>query len=137
MDKSMTPPPPERPHASRYEGVTISGVRLRWLRAHAAIGLPFHGCRCCSCLWIRLWRVVLDHCGYWVLYRLTMKLTHRWHWHYMKPCYPEGDTLLWCQWCGIRIVTHRRSAARIGHGGDSGTSELRNGSDGIVRGHHE
>lgn len=41
-------------------------------------------------------------------YRALMKLAHRYNWHYMRPCYPEGDTMLWCHWCGIRIVTERK-----------------------------
>lgn len=36
------------------------------------------------------------------LYRLIMKIAHRYHWHYAPPIYPDGDTQLWCQWCGFR-----------------------------------
>ena len=25
----------------------------------------------------------------------------------MDEFHPEGDTLLWCQWCGLRVVTKR------------------------------
>lgn len=38
----------------------------------------------------------------WKLYRVLMKLAHRYHWHYAPPIYPEGDTQLWCKWCGFR-----------------------------------
>jgi hypothetical protein len=44
------------------------------------------------------------------LYRIVMKLGHRYHWHYMKilhpvpPFHAGGDTLHWCQWCGIRVL---------------------------------
>lgn len=42
-------------------------------------------------------------------YRLIMKIAHQHNWHHMKPCYPNGDTMLWCHWCGIRVVTHRHT----------------------------
>lgn len=41
-------------------------------------------------------------------YRAIMRLAHRFNWHYMPASYPDGDTMLWCHWCGIRIVTERR-----------------------------
>lgn len=41
-------------------------------------------------------------------YRTIMRLAHRFNWHYMQPSYPDGDTMLWCHWCGIRIVTEYR-----------------------------
>ena len=43
--------------------------------------------------------------GFW--YQALMKVAHRFNWHHMKPCYPMGETMLWCHWCGIRIVTKR------------------------------
>lgn len=42
------------------------------------------------------------------LYRLLMRIAHRYHWHYAPPCYPDGDTQLWCQWCGFRQTIKRR-----------------------------
>jgi hypothetical protein len=39
---------------------------------------------------------------YRLLYRPLMKLAHRHHWHHAPPIYPEGDTQLWCKWCGFR-----------------------------------
>lgn len=36
------------------------------------------------------------------IYRLIMRLAHRYNWHYAPPIYPEGDTQLWCKWCGFR-----------------------------------
>lgn len=45
------------------------------------------------------------------LYRAMMRLAHRFHWHYAPPIYPDGDTMLWCQWCGFRQVVRRRDAA--------------------------
>jgi hypothetical protein len=45
---------------------------------------------------------------YWLrLYRPLMRLAHRFHWHYAPPLYPDGDTILWCQWCGFRAVVKR------------------------------
>lgn len=46
------------------------------------------------------------------LYRPLMKLMHRFHWHWAPPVYPEGDTQLWCQWCGFRQTVRRRELER-------------------------
>lgn len=50
------------------------------------------------------------HPSFWrsLLYRPVMKLAHRFHWHYAPPIYPDGDTMLWCKWCGFRQVVQRR-----------------------------
>jgi len=45
-----------------------------------------------------------------LLYRLVMRIAHRYHWHYAPPCYPDGDTLLWCQWCGFRTLVKPHDA---------------------------
>ncbi len=37
-----------------------------------------------------------------IVYRCIMKIAHKFHWHYAPPCYPDGDTQLWCRWCGFR-----------------------------------
>lgn len=42
-----------------------------------------------------------------MFYRLAMKLAHKYNWHYAPPIYPEGDTQLWCQWCGFRQTVKR------------------------------
>lgn len=49
------------------------------------------------------------------LYRNLMKLTHKYNWHYMRPLYPDGDTMLRCDWCGISVIVERinRSADTI------------------------
>ena len=31
-----------------------------------------------------------------------MKFSHRYNWHYAPPIYPDGDTHLWCKWCGFQ-----------------------------------
>ncbi len=36
------------------------------------------------------------------LYRMLMKLAHKYHWHYAPPVYPDNDMQLWCKWCGFR-----------------------------------
>lgn len=40
-------------------------------------------------------------------YRLIMRVAHRYNWHYAPPIYPEGDTQLWCKWCGFRQTIKR------------------------------
>jgi len=55
------------------------------------------------------------------LYRWFMEFAHRHGWHKMDEFHPEGDTLLWCQWCGLRVVTERRltkDAPDLGYGPD-------------------
>lgn len=49
---------------------------------------------------MRYWRLPL----YGFFYRSLMKLAHRFNWHYAPPCYPDGDTHLWCRWCGFRAT---------------------------------
>ncbi len=49
---------------------------------------------------------------YGYFYRLLMKIAHRYNWHYAPPVYPDGDTQLWCQWCGFR-ETIKKSNTRI------------------------
>lgn len=36
------------------------------------------------------------------LYQSIMRLAHKHNWHHAPPLYPDGDTQLWCQWCGFR-----------------------------------
>ena len=36
-----------------------------------------------------------------------MRLAHKHGWHQMRTCYPDGDTLLRCDWCGLSVVTQR------------------------------
>ena len=43
---------------------------------------------------------------YW-LYRWFMSFAHRYGWHKMEESHPDGDTMLWCHWCGLRVVTKR------------------------------
>ena len=50
------------------------------------------------------------------LYRATMRIAHRYNWHYAPPTYPEDDTHLWCKWCGFRQTIHRGSAGTISMG---------------------
>ena len=56
----------------------------------------------------RLYRFVFYRLG---LYPAVMRLAHRYHWHYAPPIYPDGDTQLWCKWCGFRETIHQRGVA--------------------------
>ena len=42
------------------------------------------------------------------IYRIIMKIAHKYNWHYAPPIYPDGDTQLWCKWCGFRQTIRRR-----------------------------
>ena len=42
------------------------------------------------------------------LYRPIMRIAHRFNWHYAPPLYPDGDTQLWCRWCGFRQTVKRK-----------------------------
>ncbi|MFH2232458.1 MAG: hypothetical protein ABII13_04820 [Patescibacteria group bacterium] len=44
---------------------------------------------------------------YGLIYRIVMKIAHRYNWHYAPPIYPEGDVQLWCKWCGFRQTIKR------------------------------
>jgi len=46
---------------------------------------------------------------YGYVYTITQRLLHCFNLHYMPPCYPEGDTVVWCRWCGVRDVVKRAS----------------------------
>jgi len=37
-------------------------------------------------------------------YRSAMRALHRFGRHWFKRCYPDGDVMLWCHWCGERRV---------------------------------
>lgn len=52
---------------------------------------------------------------YRFLYRPLMRLAHRHDWHYAPPIYPEGDTMLWCKWCGFRQVINKHTASISTH----------------------
>jgi len=41
-------------------------------------------------------------------YRIIMRISHKYNWHYAPPIYPEGDTQLWCKWCGFRQTINKR-----------------------------
>ena len=58
-----------------------------------------------------------------LVYRITMRIAHRYNWHYAPPIYPEGNTQLWCTWCGFRQTIKRREDRDI----------LKELSDGMTR----
>jgi hypothetical protein len=45
-------------------------------------------------------------------YRHVMKFAHRFDWHHAPRLGPfeDGSTQQWCQWCGLRMTTQKRSA---------------------------
>jgi len=43
-----------------------------------------------------------------------MRIAHRYNWHYAPPIYPEGDTQLWCKWCGFRQTIKRIGDKKLG-----------------------
>jgi len=51
--------------------------------------------------------MILRRIFYNVLYRPLMRLIHKYNLHYAPPIYPDGDTLLWCKWCGFRAVVKK------------------------------
>ena len=51
---------------------------------------------------------------YGFFYRVIMRIAHKFNWHYAPPSYPNGDTLLWCHWCGMRDVVRSAKLAEIG-----------------------
>ena len=46
---------------------------------------------------------------YRFIYRHLMRLAHRFNWHHTRTIYPEGDTLLVCDWCGLRYLKQKRN----------------------------
>lgn len=45
-----------------------------------------------------------------LMYRVVMRLAHRFNWHYAPPIYIEGDKQLWCKWCGFRETINVRDS---------------------------
>ena len=52
------------------------------------------------------------------IYQSIMWLAHRYNWHYAPPIYTDGDTQLWCKWCGFR-QTIKFAARRAADGGEA------------------
>lgn len=50
---------------------------------------------------------MIKHLYYKFIYRHLMRLAHKHGWHHMRTCYPDGDTMLKCDWCGLSVVTQR------------------------------
>ena len=53
---------------------------------------------------------------YGFFYQNIMRIAHKYNWHYAPPIYPEGDTHLWCKWCGFRqtIKTRKNNGIETG-----------------------
>jgi hypothetical protein len=45
---------------------------------------------------------------YGTLYGAFQRFIHRHNWHHTRTCYPDGNTLVICDWCGLRDVVKRR-----------------------------
>ena len=67
---------------------------------------------------------------YGFLYRAIMKFTHKYNWHYAPPIYPNGDTQLWCKWCGFRETIKRKEKVGIDKI-DTIPSQSKNSEEGI------
>lgn len=50
------------------------------------------------------------------IYRHLMRFMHRHNWHHMEVCNPDGDTMHWCHWCGLRVVTRRHTVPALPEG---------------------
>lgn len=48
-------------------------------------------------------------------YRTLMRFAHRHNWHHTVTLRPDGDTVVWCQWCGLRDVVERKQPAPGNH----------------------
>jgi len=42
------------------------------------------------------------------MYRGVMRVSHRFNWHHTRTIYPNGDTMLVCDWCGLAYVSKRK-----------------------------
>jgi len=51
---------------------------------------------------------------YPTLYRWIMQVAHYYNWHYAPPIYPDGDTQLWCKWCGFRETVKKGPTRKTG-----------------------
>lgn len=58
------------------------------------------------------------------MYRLVMRIAHKYNWHYAPPIYPDEDTQLWCKWCGFRETISRRQGL-AGGGENNETNKSR------------
>lgn len=50
---------------------------------------------------------MIEYLYYKFIYRHLMKLAHKYGFHHMRTAYPDGDTMLRCDWCGLSVVTQR------------------------------
>jgi len=58
------------------------------------------------------------------IYRLVMRIAHHYNLHYAPPIYPDGDTQLWCKWCGFRQTIRHSNAEVSGALGSAGVTLL-------------
>lgn len=50
---------------------------------------------------------------YGFFYRLIMRIAHKYNWHYAPPIDPDGDTQLWCKWCGFRQTIKKSNQTEL------------------------
>ena len=48
---------------------------------------------------------------YGFFYQNIMRIAHKYNWHYAPPIYPDGDTQLWCKWCGFRETIKKKGTS--------------------------
>lgn len=59
-----------------------------------------------------------------------MRLAHRFNWHHTRTSYPDGDTYVRCDWCGLGKVMRKRDykpAITNGQGVSAALTEHRRG----------
>jgi hypothetical protein len=45
-------------------------------------------------------------------YRWWQKFIHKFNYHHMELAHPDGDTLAWCHWCGLRDIVYDPTKAK-------------------------
>lgn len=48
---------------------------------------------------------------YYRRYKYWQMFIHRFNYHHMELSHPDGETLAWCQWCGLRDRIYDTKAA--------------------------
>jgi len=47
------------------------------------------------------------------VYRATMRIAHKFNWHYAPPIHLGDNTQLWCQWCGFRQTIKEKTPEEL------------------------
>lgn len=70
---------------------------------------------------------------YWLMYRLVMRIAHRFNWHYMEPMHgiqPDNNSQIWCHWCGARYTLPRKNKPQADSKSGGGAAIAARGSSG-------